>query len=35
VASNKGLVLGFSGINPREIIDGVQVLAEVLEKLGS
>ncbi len=30
---NKGLVLGFSGIKPREIIDGVQVLAEVLEKL--
>ena len=32
---NKGLVLGFSGIKPREIIEGVQVLAEVLEKLAS
>ena len=30
---HKGLVLGFSGIKPPEIIDGVQVLAEVLEKL--
>lgn len=34
-SDNKGLVLGFSGIKPPEIIAGVQVLAEVLEKLGS
>jgi hypothetical protein len=30
---HKGLVLGFSGIKPPEIIDGARVLAEALEKL--